>query len=103
VRELENTIARLVALAPDEHLTLSLLRSMDAQPRESAAGSGTGAAQDIGPGYPLRTRVEAFEKAIVAAEYEAASKNQSETARRLGVSRPALVEKLHKYGLVERS
>ena len=36
------------------------------------------------------------------AEFEAAGKNQSETARRLGVSRPALIEKLHKYGLIER-
>lgn len=46
--------------------------------------------------------MEGFERAIIAAEFEASSKNQSETARRLGVSRPALIEKLHKYGLLER-
>ena len=38
----------------------------------------------------------------VAEQFEGANKNQSETARRLGVSRPALIEKLHKYGLIGR-
>ena len=42
------------------------------------------------------------ERAIIAAEFEAAGKNQRETARRLGISRPALIEKLHKYGLIGR-
>jgi two-component system response regulator AtoC len=48
----------------------------------------------------LRARVEAFERSIIAEQFESAGKNQSETARRLGVSRPALIEKLHKYGLL---
>ena len=55
-----------------------------------------------GPGHPLRARVEAFERTLIAEAFEAASHNQSETARRLGVSRPALIEKLHKYGLIGR-
>ena len=61
-----------------------------------------GASGDPGPSHPLRARVESFERAIIAEQFEAAGKNQSETARRLGVSRPALIEKLHKYGLIER-
>jgi two-component system response regulator AtoC len=48
----------------------------------------------------LRARVEAFERSIIAEQFDSAGKNQSETARRLGVSRPALIEKLHKYGLL---
>jgi len=44
--------------------------------------------------------VETFEREIIAEQFAAAKKNQSETARRLGVSRPALVDKLHKYGLI---
>jgi two-component system response regulator AtoC len=60
-------------------------------------------AGDPGPNHPLRARVEAFERSLIGAEFEAAGKNQSETARRLGVSRPALIEKLHKYGLLDRS
>jgi DNA-binding NtrC family response regulator len=96
VRELENTIARLLALAPDERLSLDLWRSLT-EPRPAAAVTNGG---DPGVNYPLRTRVESFERSIIAEQFAAAKNNQSETARRLGVSRPALIEKLHKYGLV---
>jgi two-component system response regulator AtoC len=98
VRELENTVARLLALTPDDKLTLELWRSLDAGSPSSPRAAGG----DPGPSHPLRARVEAFERSILATEFEAANKNQSETARRLGVSRPALIEKLHKYGLLDR-
>ncbi len=101
VRELENTVARLLALAPDERISLALWRSLSEESRVSQPSPGvTG---DPGPNHPLRARVEAFERGIIAEQFEAASKNQSETARRLGVSRPALIEKLHKYGLIDRT
>jgi two-component system response regulator AtoC len=100
VRELENTVARLLALAPDERITLALWRSIDDGPAASSVPPlVTG---DPGPGHPLRARVEAFERALIAEAFEVAARNQSETARRLGVSRPALIEKLHKYGLIGR-
>ncbi|HEY2511769.1 MAG TPA: sigma-54 dependent transcriptional regulator [Polyangiaceae bacterium] len=103
VRDLENTVARLLALAPDDKLTLALWRSL-AEPRPSTPSGAGGALAggDPGPSHPLRARVEAFERTIIAEQFESASRNQSETARRLGVSRPALIEKLHKYGLIER-
>ncbi|HSQ63618.1 MAG TPA: sigma-54 dependent transcriptional regulator [Polyangiaceae bacterium] len=97
VRELENSVARMLALAPDEKLTLSLWRSLGDPRAQPPVGS---AAADPGPSHPLRARVESFERAIIAEQFEAANRNQSETARRLGVSRPALIEKLHKYGLI---
>jgi two-component system response regulator AtoC len=98
VRELENTVARLLALAPDERISLALWRSITAGPAQAATPmSATG---DPGPGHPLRARVEAFERTLIAEAFEGAKSNQSETARRLGVSRPALIEKLHKYGLI---
>jgi two-component system response regulator AtoC len=100
VRELENTIARLLALAPDERLTLALWQSLSGE--VAASSAPLTAAGDPGPGHPLRARVEAFERTLIAESFEAAGKNQSETARRLGVSRPALIEKLHKYGLIGR-
>lgn len=98
VRELENTIAQLLALAPDEHITLALWRSLAAG--SSPASAPSSVAGDPGAGHPLRARVEAFERTLIAEAFEGASRNQSETARRLGVSRPALIEKLHKYGLI---
>jgi two-component system response regulator AtoC len=100
VRELENTVARLLALAPDERITLALWRSLSEGPAPSAVTPS--ASGDPGPGYPLRARVEAFERTLIAEAFEGATHNQSETARRLGVSRPALIEKLHKYGLMGR-
>src|SRR3954469_18053778 len=84
VRELENTVARLLALAPDERLSLALWRSLT-EPRSAEIElAGTG---DPGPNHPLRARVEAFERAIIAERFASAKQNQSETARRLGVSR----------------
>jgi two-component system, NtrC family, response regulator AtoC len=97
VRELENTVARLLAIAPDERLSLALWRSL-AEPQSTVLGAP--ASGDPGPSHPLRARVEAFERTIIQEQFESAGKNQSETARRLGVSRPALIEKLHKYGLL---
>ena len=98
VRELENTVARLLALAPDDRLTLALYRSV----AEPVAPASRSSSVDPGPGLPLRARVEAFERGLIEAEYDTCSRNQSETARRLGISRPSLVEKLRKYGLLER-
>jgi two-component system, NtrC family, response regulator AtoC len=104
VREIENTIARLLALTADDRLTLALWRSLTDEARSTslAPTSGSAAPGDPGPGHSLRARVESFERAIIRAEFESANKNQSETARRLGVSRPALIEKLHKYELIDR-
>jgi two-component system response regulator AtoC len=103
VRELENTVARLLALTADDHLSLALWRSLENDNPSASARAGNGQASgDPGPGLPLRARVESFERGIISTEFEAANKNQSETARRLGVSRPALIEKLHKYRLLDR-
>ena len=104
VREIENTVARLLALTADDRLTLALWRSLTEETRSpmSVAPSGGAVPGDPGPGHPLRARVESFERAIIRSEFENANKNQSETARRLGVSRPALIEKLHKYSLIGR-
>ena len=99
VRELENTIARLLALSPDERITLALWRTLS-DPVTLAPPTAVGG--DPGPSRPLRARVEFFERAIIAEQFQASAQNQSETARRLGISRPALIEKLHKYGLIER-
>ena len=101
VRELENTIARLLALSPDERITLALWRTLTDPVTLTPATTGNGGG-DPGPGKPLRARVEFFERSIIAEQFQASAKNQSETARRLGISRPALIEKLHKYGLIER-
>jgi len=101
VRQLENAIARLAALSAGGEVGL----------REFAAGAGdsdpTGVRRPTddepgpteGGGPSLREQVEAFERNVIARSLAAAAGNQSETARRLGVSRVTLIDKLKKYGL----
>jgi two-component system response regulator HydG len=86
VRELENAIEAVVALSPPEGLDLSLL---------PGAGAPTGA----GGALPLRERVQAYERGIVVDALRAAHGNRSEAARRLGISRVTLHDKLRRWGL----
>ncbi len=85
VRELENAIEGLVALSPPEGLDLALLPG--------------GASAPEGAPLPLKERVQAYERGLVVEALRAAGGNRSEAARRLGVSRVTLHDKLRRYGL----
>jgi DNA-binding NtrC family response regulator len=90
VRELENALERLVALSPPDGLDLALL------------GDEGGGAPDAGAGevaLPLRERVDAYERGLVVEALRGAHGNRSEAARRLGISRVTLHDKLKKWGL----
>jgi len=88
VRELENAIARLLALAePGTELGVDAMHRLD---------GATAASPQAGS---LREQVAAHERAILAAMLDATEKNQSEAARRLGISRMTLIEKMKRYGL----
>jgi DNA-binding NtrC family response regulator len=84
VRELQNAVESLVALSPPGQLDASLL--------PPAAG-------ETGAPLTLRQRVEAYERGLVVEALRGARGNRSEAARRLGVSRVTLHDKLAKYGL----
>jgi DNA-binding NtrC family response regulator len=88
VRELENALESLVALSPPEGLDLSLLPFG----RSEAAPAGDGP-------LSLKQRVEAYERGLVYEALREALGNRSEAARRLGISRVTLHDKLKKYGL----
>ncbi|MBI5480368.1 MAG: sigma-54-dependent Fis family transcriptional regulator [Deltaproteobacteria bacterium] len=85
VRELQHRIERLVALSSGGVI--------EQVPLDDAAGTG-GA-----PALGLKERVEAFERGLLAEALQGASGNRSETARRLGISRVTLLDKLKKYRL----
>jgi DNA-binding NtrC family response regulator len=113
VRQLENTIARMTALSRGGLIELADFDPAAGAPpaRPEAGGadlaSGDGAADPAddeptgaeGGAPSLREQVEAFERNVIARALTAASGNQSATARRLGVSRVTLIDKLKKYGL----
>ncbi|HEY6004959.1 MAG TPA: sigma-54 dependent transcriptional regulator [Anaeromyxobacter sp.] len=88
VRELENAIEGLVALSPPEGLDLALL-------------PGAGAPEARSEPLSLRERVAAYERGIVVEALRSARGNRSEAARRLGISRVTLHDKLKRYGLGE--
>jgi two-component system response regulator AtoC len=100
VRQLENTIARLTALSTGGVITLADFRaaesgSVPATHEETADEP----APDARNGPSLKEQVEAFERGLVARALDSTGGNQSEAARRLGVSRVTLIDKLKKYGL----
>jgi two-component system response regulator AtoC len=93
VRQLENLVARMIALSPGGPLDLDALAG---RPPESSARPGDVAAD---AGLPLKEQVEAFERGLIARALEQSQGNQSEAARILGMSRPTLIDKIKKYGL----
>ncbi len=85
VRELEHAIERMVALSPDGALDLALLPGGAATPAETE--------------LDLKSRVDAFERGLIVDALKATGGNRSEAARRLGIARVTLYEKLAKHGL----
>ncbi len=112
VRQLENAIARLAALSTGGVITLSDFRDADTSTPSGSSGSlsaySSGSvpaadtdepAPDARNGPSLKEQVEAFERGLVGRALDSTGGNQSEAARRLGVSRVTLIDKMKKYGL----
>ena len=114
VRQLENTIARLAALSTGGAITLADYQAstgaepshVDHEPSDphahDAGDEHGGPIADARNGPSLKEQVEAFERGLVARALDATAGNQSEAARRLGVSRVTLIDKMKKYGLEKR-
>jgi two-component system response regulator AtoC len=94
VRELENAVARLLALSDGGLLDAELLSGA-----EEAAGPPSAAPSSSGN---LRAQVAAFERALVERALAEAGGNQSEAARRLGVTRVTLIDKMKRHGITAR-
>jgi two-component system response regulator AtoC len=103
VRQLENAMARCVALTTDSVLgpsAFSLIQTPSAGP-EGGAASEEGAVAGAGGGGPsYREQMEAFERNLLTGALAASGANQSEAARRLGMTRATLYDRLKKYQLL---
>ncbi len=103
VRQLENTIARLAALSSGGMIGLADLEQATGDHVSAHPDAPTGDSADPPPdarnGPSLKEQVEAFERGLVARSLDATGGNQSEAARRLGVSRVTLIDKMKKYGI----
>jgi DNA-binding NtrC family response regulator len=97
VRQLESAVARIVALSGDEAVI-----GPEAFDPSAAAAPAPAAAAAAAPGAEAATlfeQLEAVERSIVAQMLTATAGNQSEAARRLRISRTALIDRMKKYGL----
>jgi two-component system response regulator AtoC len=86
VRELENTVTRLVALSEGGRLTKEALTPDPGRSATPTSGS-------------FREQVETLERALLTQALAAAGGNQSEAARTLSLSRATFLDKLKRYGL----
>lgn len=95
VRDLENEVERLVALAPEgEEIRPELLSA-------EIGGGGIGAAVRGESGRSLADVLEEIERGLVLEALVACQGNRSRAARRLGLSRRGLLNKIDRYGLEE--
>jgi two-component system response regulator HupR/HoxA len=102
VRELENEIRRLVAIAKDgEYPTTRHLSPVLQTAKPTARRNQNGAAAI--EGATLKDRVENLEKLILAECLQKHRWNQSRAADELGLSRVGLANKIKRYGLAEMS
>jgi two-component system response regulator AtoC len=95
VRQLENAVARMVALGNGGVIDVEALGSTPgplAMHQTSAEPPSEGTSS-------LREQIEALERKVIARTLAAVSGNQSEAARRLGLNRGTLIERVRKYGL----
>ena len=114
VRQLENAIARIVALAPAAgELGSEALQWLGPEPAGEAppvnappvnappvnVPPASAPSAEAPAGAPLRVQIDAFERQVLAQTLAACSGNQSEAARRLGVTRTTLLDKLKRHGL----
>ena len=98
VRQLENTVARLVALhGGSGEITAEALAEA------ASAGTDRSAEPSLDGTGDLREQLQSIERSIIVRTLAAVSGNQSEAARRLGLSRTSLIDRLKKYGLAEPS
>jgi len=96
VRQLENAVARMVALSGGGEIGPEAFAATAPGPAARHADAPP-AARD-GAGSPtLREQLDALERSVIARTMTEVRGNQSEAARRLGISRNTLTERLRRY------
>jgi len=98
VRQLENAIARCVALASGSVIgadAFALLKSPTVDSETALPAEAPGESR-----LGFKEQVEALERNLITGALAASGGNQSEAARRLGLNRATFYDRLKKYGLL---
>ena len=90
VRELKNAVERALILCGDR------ITAADLPEKLRDAGQRV---RPVAPAADMRGHLAEVERAAIVAALDAEDQNQTRAARRLGVSRRALIYKMEKYGL----
>ena len=93
VRELQNVIERWAILSDSEEISIDESLFPREEPRTGAAYGEQAPDGTI----DLRAHIEAVERNLIGRAMTEVGGNQSEAARRLGLSRGSLLERLKKY------
>ena len=103
VRQLENTIARLVALSSGGEIDASALHETQSTPSSAPAADTSSDENEVRSDstLSLREQVENFERGLLLGMLQETGWNQSEAARRLGIGRATLIDKMRKYELTK--
>jgi len=91
VRQLMNAVERAVVLTRQEFIDRDDLSLIPGEPVGAGAGNGS---------HPAGQALEQVERQTVLATLEACTGNKSQAARRLGITRKTLHQKLKKYGVM---
>ena len=103
VRELMNAVERGVVLSRGEYLDETELSLLTPGPGAPVTSGGEEAARETTTGEsaaPGSPSLEAVERETILRTLEGAGGNKSEAARRLGITRRTLHQKLRKYGMM---
>jgi two-component system response regulator AtoC len=95
VRQLENVVARMVAFSGGGEIGPEAFAN--APPARLAPPAPAAAASDADGVHSLREQLDALERSVIARTMTEVRGNQSEAARRLGISRNTLTERLRRY------
>lgn len=101
VRELRNAMERVAALDPAPVITAASLAFLDEGVQAGRREGGLSLEGLLA--MPLAEAVAALEREMIRRALAASQGNRAEAARRLGIHRPLLYEKLRRYGLREEA
>ena len=99
VRELRNAIERAVVLTPVGDIDLAALPDVIQVRVGSSGGSGPDAASPFQLDGHVPAQLQQMERTAIVAALEACNQNQTQAARRLGISRRSLIYKMERFGL----
>jgi two-component system response regulator AtoC len=98
VRELRNAIERAVVLTPEGEIGVDALPE-SVQVRSARSGPRAGAPVPVELDGHVPAQLVQIERAAVIAALDACGGNQTQAARRLGMSRRSLIYKMERFGL----